>query len=92
MVDENGRPQPGVPFRVEGPQGRTPAVTDEQGKWSLYNLVPGSYRVVPEAGSKELSGNAGIHFEVRPRGFIQDLLGKDAPVYEAPTIKLRVPH
>lgn len=44
VVDPSQKPLPGVPVEVVGPKGTTFVVTDETGKWSLYNLPPGEYQ------------------------------------------------
>jgi hypothetical protein len=45
VVDKSGHPQSGLPLLIEGPKGSITAVTDEKGRWYLYNLLPGTYRV-----------------------------------------------
>jgi len=81
VVGPNGQPEVGVPLKVEGPQGKTLAVTDEKGKWSLYNLAPGSYKVEIVGKGRRSTTN----FDVKPTPWYS----KDSPaVYRAPEIKL----
>jgi hypothetical protein len=47
VVTSNGQPAPGVPLKVEGSKGGTTVFTDANGKWSVYNLSPGTYLVKP---------------------------------------------
>jgi hypothetical protein len=82
VVGTNGQPKAGVPLRVEGPQGKTHAITDEKGTWSLYNLAPGSYKV--EALEKGAQSDT-INFDVKPRPWYQ--FGTPA-VFKAPDIRL----
>jgi hypothetical protein len=93
VVGPGGQPQAGVSLRVEGPQGRTLAVTDIKGKWSLYNLAPGSYKVEPVGGEK--NGGEAITFSVKPKQpwslwFSQQ--DKNAVAYQAPVIKIDQPN
>jgi hypothetical protein len=50
LVGPDSKPQAGVPPVVLGPQEKITVFTDRNGKWSLYNLAPGSYEVQPPAG------------------------------------------
>ena len=47
VVDPSQKLLSGVPVEVTGPKGTTFVVTDETGKWSLYNLSPGDYQAKP---------------------------------------------
>ena len=47
-------PLAGVTVAVEGPRGRTMAVTRRDGKFSAWGLVPGRYRLTPAFSSKFL--------------------------------------
>lgn len=87
VVGANSQPLPGVPVQVEGPLGRTFAVTDSTGTWALYNLPPGKYVVQPLAG---VVGNdfAAQSFKVEKRGYLQFL--QSAPVaVKVPEIKIQ---
>lgn len=84
VVGANGQPQPGVPLRVEGPQGKTLAVTDDKGQWFLYNLAPGSYKV--QAVGQKDGGDAS--FSVKQRSVVDRLIGRETPVVKAPAITL----
>jgi hypothetical protein len=89
VVGPDGQPQPGVLLHVEGPQGRTAVVTDEKGKWFLYNLAPGPYKVQPAVGQKDDGGSApSLSFYVKERSTYDRFVGKESAVYEAPEIKL----
>jgi hypothetical protein len=50
LMGPDSKPKAGVPLLVLGPQGKTTVFTDRNGKWSLYNLAPGTYQVQPPAG------------------------------------------
>jgi hypothetical protein len=50
LIGPDSKPQAGVPLTVLGPKGQVTVFTDRNGKWSLYNLAPGSYEVHPPAG------------------------------------------
>jgi len=82
---KDGSPQPGVPLTVEGPIGRTLVFTDGSGKWSLYNLAPGSYSIQP--AWKSPANSPPRSFSVEKRSVI-DRLTRDSSVYEAPVITI----
>jgi hypothetical protein len=86
VVGADGQPQPGVPLRVQGPQGETLAVTDAKGKWSLYNLAPGLYNV--QAVTKVGNRSAPVRFSIERKPVFDWFSDKGAVAYEAPTIKL----
>jgi hypothetical protein len=50
VVGPDSKPPAGVPIQVTGPEGKTTAFADQNGNWSLYNLVPGTYQIKPAAG------------------------------------------
>jgi hypothetical protein len=88
VVGPDGQPQPGVPLTVEGPQGKTLAVTDERGAWSLYNLAPGLYSIQPAVGQKDASRSAPVNFNVKKRSVFDSLIGTEASVYKAPAMRI----
>ena len=38
VIGPNNQPQVGVPVTIEGPLGKTVAITDKSGMWSIYKL------------------------------------------------------
>lgn len=67
VVGPDSKPQPGVPIQVNGPNGRTTVFTDANGKWSLYNLAPGTYEVQPGPGVKTTT-QAPMNFTIDKSG------------------------
>jgi hypothetical protein len=76
VVGPNLKPERGVPVQVLGPEGKTFAVTDENGSWSLYNLAPGTYEVKAAPGWTTSTGQQPISFTVKQSGFWEGLFGK----------------
>lgn len=44
VVGPSNEPQPGVAVQIVGPPGKTTAITDSTGTWSVYNLPSGDYK------------------------------------------------
>ena len=86
VVGSDGKPQPGVPLRVEGPKGKTTTITDAKGKWSLYNLSPGQYKVWMKPPGKDETETP-INFYVKPRSWMTWGGKDDTDVYTAPELK-----
>jgi len=82
VVGPDSQPQAGIPIQVNGPEGQTTVFTDEKGKWSLYNLSPGTYQAKPLARSGGAS-QATINFTISKSG----LFGSSA-TYNASVMKL----
>jgi Carboxypeptidase regulatory-like domain len=86
VVGSDGKPQPGVPLRVEGPTGKTITITDAKGKWSLYNLSPGRYKIWMTPVGKDET-DAPINFDVKPKSWMTWGGEGAAAVYKAPDLK-----
>jgi uncharacterized protein (DUF2141 family) len=86
VIGPTDQPQAGVPVTIEGPLGKTVAITDKSGTWSIYKLPAGEYKV------KAFSDNsAPVTFTVKETPFWNKVMGgKDAAVY-SPDIKVGPP-
>jgi Carboxypeptidase regulatory-like domain len=82
VIGPDSKPQPGVPVQVNGPNGRTTVFTDANGKWSLYNLAPGTYQVQPGPGVT-MTNQAPMNFTIDKSG----LFGS-TPTYNTSVMKL----
>ena len=88
VVEPGGQPVGGgVPLQVQGPAGKTVVFTDPQGKWSLYNLPAGTYKVAPLSGPA--AAEQTVQFSVKDKGLVDKLFGTDTPTYSASDIKLK---
>jgi hypothetical protein len=87
VVGPDEKPLAGVPVQVQGPQGKTFAVTDPSGSWFLYNLPPGKYEVAPAAGMGT-SSTGPITFSVKDPGLFDKLVGAEPKAYIATEMKL----
>jgi Carboxypeptidase regulatory-like domain len=82
VVGPDSKPQPGVPIQVTGPEGKTTIFTDANGKWSLYELTPGTYQIQPLPGTATTS-QPPISFTIDKSG-----LFSSRPNYNASVMKL----
>ena len=81
--------EPGVPVELTGPLGKTFAVTDQNGRWTVYNLPAGQYNV-QAAGSFKASESQ-ISFTVKDPGIWRRWFGGAENTIETPQIRASRP-
>jgi Carboxypeptidase regulatory-like domain len=87
VIGPTAQPQAGVPVTVQGPSGKTYAITDDKGAWSLYNLPAGKYEVQPFDAYKSNS-NSSVTFTVKEKGLLDKWLSSEDAAYVAPEMKI----
>lgn len=87
-TDSTEAPVVGFPLKVEGPEGVSVVYTDDEGKWTLYNLPAGNYSVEPLTGVDENSATKAAEFSVKKTGFFERLVGSQAKSIVASDIQL----
>jgi hypothetical protein len=87
VVGPSNEPQAGVPVQIEGPLGQTVAITDKSGTWSLYNLVPGNYKV-QMLGNQKSKVPDPVDFTVKDTSFWERLSGANQMVVWTPEIRI----
>jgi len=87
VVGQSNEPQAGVPVQIEGPLGQTVAITDKSGTWSLYNLVPGNYKV-QMLGNQKSKVPDPVDFTVKDTSFWARLSGANQMVVWTPEIRI----
>lgn len=83
VVGPSNEPQAGVPVQIEGPPGKTIAVTDNNGTWTLYNLPAGQYQVK----AIDAQQTAPVTFSVKEKSFWERVLGSSKNVVSSPEIR-----
>ena len=74
IIGPEQHPEPGVPVEVKGSWDKTFAVTDQNGRWSVYNLPAGKYDVAPTDAYKAPDSH-GSTFTVEETSKWQNLFG-----------------
>jgi len=86
VVGPTSQPEPGIPVELTGPLGTDFfAVTDQNGRWTVYNLPAGHYNV-QAAGSYKAS-ESHTSFTVEDQGVWQRLFGGAKNTIETPQIR-----
>jgi Carboxypeptidase regulatory-like domain len=85
VVGPTSQPEPGIPVELTGPFGKTFAVTDQNGRWTVYNLPAGQYNV-QAAGSYKAS-ESHTSFTVKDQGVWQKWFGGVKNTIETPQIR-----
>lgn len=83
VMGPSEQPQAGVPVTIEGPPGKTIAITDKSGTWSVYNLPAGEYKVKAIS-----SGSAPVTFSVKESSFWSKVTGGKDNAVQSPDIKV----
>ncbi|MCY0095072.1 hypothetical protein [Hoeflea ulvae] len=81
-------PAVGFPLKVQGPEGVSVVYTDDEGKWSLYNLPAGQYSVKPIAELNEHSSTTVAEFSVKEASFFDRFIGSETRPVIASDIQL----
>jgi len=87
VVGPNNTPQAGVPVQIVGPPGQTVAVTDKEGKWSVYNLPAGDYKV-KTIGPANSSMTNQVGFSVKEPSFFDKWFGGAGGTVTSPAIEM----
>lgn len=87
VVGPNNTPQAGVPVQIVGPPGQTVAITDKEGKWSVYNLPAGDYKV-KMIGPTNSSTTKQVGFSVKEPSFFDKWLGGTSGTVTSPAIEV----
>jgi uncharacterized protein (DUF2141 family) len=86
VIGPADQPKAGVPVAIQGSQGKTVAVTDANGTWSLYNLPAGTYTAqVLHAQNKDTKP---VSFTIKEKSFWDRLTGSDKEIVSAPALKM----
>jgi hypothetical protein len=86
VIGPSNEPQAGVPVQIIGPPGKTIAITDKSGTWSLYNLPAGDYQV--KMVGSDASNTDAVSFSVKAPTFWDKVTGgKDGSIV-SPALKL----
>jgi hypothetical protein len=87
VIGPSNEPQAGVPVQIIGPPGKTIAITDKNGTWSLYNLPAGDYQG-KMVGSDASKTSPAVNFSIKAPTFWDKVTsGKESSVV-SPALKL----
>lgn len=87
VVGPSNMPQAGIPVQIVGPPGKTVAITDKNGNWSVYNLPAGDYKVQALGADKTSNANQ-VTFSVKETPFWRKFTGSATEIVNSPQIKL----
>ncbi len=86
VVGSSSKGESGVPVEIAGPKGKTYALTDENGKWYVYDLPAGTYTARPVVGQKAKQNQAS--FTIEETGTFQKWFGEGHKVNEVGTMRV----
>jgi hypothetical protein len=85
VIGPGNKPQAGVPVQIVGPPGQTVAITDKDGKWSVYNLPAGDYKV-KMVGADNSANAKQVTFSVKEKSLFNKLIGNATEIVTSPAI------
>jgi hypothetical protein len=88
VVGPADQPKAGIAVAIQGSQGKTVAVTDSNGTWSIYNLPAGTYTAQILHSANKATDSDLVSFTVKEKSFWDKLTGGDKAVVSAPALKV----